>query len=309
MSLLTVVICTHNRSSDAITCVNTLLAAGPPAGIEVVVVDNASAPRQRERLSRWLQDKPAVRFASETRPGLSHARNHGLQLCASPWIAYLDDDAVPFDTWSTVALRAATEAAADVGFIAGAVHPLWPDTCPPDAVSPENLGERWRGLLSILERQPSDVNGTMPHVVGCNMLIRTDALRAIGGFDPNFGRRPGSLFGGEETDLAQRLHGRGLRVVFERELAVFHRIHAERLTPRWVARRAKAEGMLSARRSIPLRTLLKACLSLPILGAAVSRDQWGARSDEQGDRVVRLWHNVGFVLEAVSSRGRGNIRL
>ncbi len=294
-AFLSVVICTHNRATDVLSCVRALLACAGAEGIAIVVVDNASDARNRALLQSELPDK--VQLIDEPKPGLSVARNTGLRHSTAQWVAFLDDDAIPFPDW-VLRAKQLTESCDDrLAFIAGAAHPKWPEPIPTNGVSPGHLGRRWRDLLSLLEEErPTDV-AQLPMVVGCNMLIRRTALLEIGAFPTELGRTPDNLLGGEEIACARRLIANGWKVVFDGELEVFHCVHAERLTTAWVRKRAIAEGVLLRKCSRKPATAAKVAFSLPYLACLTVVER--LRHDTGHDAYIRLWHNLGFVKEAL----------
>jgi hypothetical protein len=54
------------------------------------------------------------------------------------------------------------------------------------------------------------------HIPGCNMAFRTDALRAIGGFDPRFS------VAGDDVDICWRLQRQGWKLGFSPSAVVWH---------------------------------------------------------------------------------------
>jgi GT2 family glycosyltransferase len=298
-SRLSVVVCTHNRAAFAIDCVESLLRSPGAQSLEIIVVDNASSSEHREQLEASIQSP--VRLVSESKPGISHARNLGASIAGGTWLAYLDDDALPYPDWTECALKLVERTSDTVGLIGGAVLPKWPVQVGRDSVHPERLGNRWRTLLSLIETERLGPGTRVPDIVACNMLVRRALLQEIGGFPTQLGRTPGSLLGGEEIAVARGVAARGARVVFEPRLRVHHRIHVERLGTDWVRRRAHAEGELLWKCSRSATTTAKVVLSIPYL-ALVSR----LRALPHGrppnyDYHVRLWNNLGFVKSAIHS--------
>ncbi|HEY5955077.1 MAG TPA: glycosyltransferase family 2 protein, partial [Polyangiaceae bacterium] len=194
---LSVVICTHNRATCAIECVESLLRCNGSDQLDIVVVDNASQRDQRDALALGME-RLGVRFEEQPIPGVSHARNLGTSLARSEWFAFLDDDALVFPDWVLCARRLISEVNPAVGLIGGAVFPRWPAQSIPDAVEPERLGSRWRTLLSLVDAERIARGSSVPEVVACNMLVRRSLVQEVGGFRTELGRVPGSLLGGEE---------------------------------------------------------------------------------------------------------------
>lgn len=304
---LSVIICTQNRASCALECIDALLGQPRATALDIIVVDNASKPEQREQLAEGLASKP-VRLFDEPKPGVSHARNCGLALARANWIAYLDDDALPFPDWTEQALEIVASEDARVGLIGGAVLPRWPQAANEGYVSPANLGSRWLTLLSLIDSERRAHGSPVPEIVACNMLIRRKLLEEIGGFPTELGRTPGSLLGGEEIAVARRVAERSFVVRFEPRLRVHHQIHAERLGTDWVRRRAEAEGELLWRCAPSAATTAKVILSIPYLAVASGLSGFPDGKPRNYDFHVRLWNNLGFLksaLSSVSQKGTG----
>jgi hypothetical protein len=68
------------------------------------------------------------------------------------------------------------------------------------------------------------------------MVVRRDALDALGGIRVDLGRRRGTLLCGEDHDLCQRAVAAGLRCEYRPELRVRHRVPVGRTRLRYFAR-------------------------------------------------------------------------
>src|SRR5260221_3480542 len=96
--LVSIVICSHNRSADVLECLGALI---PQIGdqAEVILVDSASDPENKAAMARLAVLYPAVKLTRVDQPGHSRARNCGVHLATADWVVFLDDDAVPFPDW------------------------------------------------------------------------------------------------------------------------------------------------------------------------------------------------------------------
>ena len=179
-------------------------------------------------------------------PGLSAARNLGIERAQGEIIAFLDDDAVAFPDW---AQEMADSLAADDGPIAvtGPAFPAWQHE------SMDWFPEEFFWIISC--RVPSserERTHEVRNVWGVNMGFRREAFDR-GAFDErlggNMGAADGSKLGllGEDTLFSIRL-GRetGRPLVYNPRLRVKHKVHAYRLNPRFVQRRAFWEGYTKA---------------------------------------------------------------
>jgi len=225
MPLITVCICTHNRAELLRECLEGLALQDGLERADVLVVDNNCSDHTQDVAASYRGAIPNLRIASESQPGLSHARNRGLSEAATPYIAYLDDDAVPQPGWLSGMIGAFVESGADA--VAGKVEPYWKEARP-WWITPTFyplLGGLDLGDATFL---PEGYFGP----VGANMAVKTDLLRAMGAFDTRYGvcSIDGSevnRYRGDDTDLGLRMADRRARVLYCGAAAVRHLTHGQ----------------------------------------------------------------------------------
>jgi glycosyltransferase involved in cell wall biosynthesis len=140
--------------------------------LEVIVVDDGSTDETSARLAAL--DDPRLRIIRrDASPGLASARNRAIAEANAPWIAFLDDD----DMWAPWKLRTQLDAIlADGGsfvYSSGVV-----------------VDESLRVVRVIEAPAPEELPGRILrwNVVGgpSTMMVRSDMLRELGGFDERF---------------------------------------------------------------------------------------------------------------------------
>ena len=203
MPLVSVVVPSHNRARLLRRTLQSILAQ-QLSDLEIVVVDDGST-----------DDTKAVALGADARvkvvriqepAGVSIARNHGIAAATGDWIAFCDDD----DLWSPDKLMRQLEAAQQVGAnwaYAGDV----------------NVDERLRVLSGGPPPDPQTVIATLPRwnplaSGGSNVVVRSNVLAAVGGFDPTLRRT-------EDWDLWIRIARTGPPAC-AREPLVAYRFHA-----------------------------------------------------------------------------------
>jgi len=247
---LTVIVCTHERPRYLATCLAALEAGRAPndaeAGVDwcVLVVDSASTPAAAAEIAS-LAAAYGVRLVRVKRPGLSLARNAGLAVTATPWVAYIDDDACVDPGWARAIAVCAARLPPGAAALGGPILPAWEAPCPrwwPPELIP---------ALTVLSwSRPGRVgDGSLPRHVepyGANMVFRTAALRDVGGFPPELGRIGRKLLSGEEAWVMRALRGAGHDIHYDPSIVVTHSIQAVRLTPHWLLRRQFWSGVSEA---------------------------------------------------------------
>ena len=96
LPLVTVAVCTRDRTAQLAGCLDSLGRLDYPA-LDVLVVDNAPSDPATARLVG--ERYPQVRYVCEPRPGLNWARNRAIAEARGEIIAYTDDDVVVDPGW------------------------------------------------------------------------------------------------------------------------------------------------------------------------------------------------------------------
>ena len=103
---LSVCICTHDRPRYVRDCLKGLRAQTvDPSRFEILLVDSGSPSASRMELARLASSLPNIRLIRLAQPGVSVARNAGAAAAAAPYIAFIDDDAIPTPNWVEEILR------------------------------------------------------------------------------------------------------------------------------------------------------------------------------------------------------------
>ena len=227
---VSVLIGTYNRAPLLERTLAALGAQEYPASLrwEIVVVDNNSQDGTARCVDAFAARSPVpVRRVHETRQGVSHARNRGIEEARGHILAFTDDDVLPASDWVAGVPAAIDRWAADG--VGGRILPLW--ETPPPAWLAQN-----RRLLDHLALMDFAGSGLLalplpagPQVWGANMAFRRDLFDRVGTFDPCRGMRGRKLYRGEDTDLVNRALAAGLRIAYDPRLTVSHRIGADRM--------------------------------------------------------------------------------
>lgn len=234
-----VIVCTHNRAPMLPRVIGQLRAQNyPKDAFEIVVVDNCSSDNTAKVIER-LATEPGipVRFISETRPGITFARNRGSEVGIYPFLAYVDDDCSVGPDWLPRLVQG-FDLHKQVEVVGGQVVLDWDHREKPTWLAPEL--ERWLASNSHLGTE-SRVIEEKARVIECNMALSKEAWASSGGFlgMEQFGSR--HLAAGEVIYLLEQIQRAGGMVAYVPGAVVRH--HAGTRTRSWMLERAYWQGV------------------------------------------------------------------
>jgi len=223
--LVTVVVCSRNRPVILANCLK-LLQQLHYVSVEVVVVDNApSSEETRDCFERLVGDDDRFRYVREPVPGLSRARNCGLDRASTRYVAFTDDD-VQVDPWWLEGILAGFASDALVGCVTG----LAPAAELDDPA--QHFFDRRYSWSSHMEPRVFDLAGQgdesplYPYSAGlfgtgANFAVDRELFTRLGGFDEALGA--GSpAGGGEDLDAFVRVLRAGRSLAYEPSAIVWH---------------------------------------------------------------------------------------
>lgn len=231
---ISVVVPTHNRAHFAAHTIKSLVRQ-TLAATEIIVVDNASTDDTAAVIGGLKGAVKRLRYITEPRLGVSHARNRGAAEATGDLVAFIDDDAVASPLWLEALVDAALSRP-DAAAVAGPIALRW--TLPAPAWV-RGL-EGWYGQFDLGEARCIIEPPAYPFA--SNLALRREALLSIGGFPAELGPRGRLRIANEEDGLFRRVAERGWPVVFEPAALVHHWVHAERLSRRYLLGRGVTQG-------------------------------------------------------------------
>ncbi len=272
-----------------------------PETIEIVVVDNGSSDDTPFVARQWQTRLPNLRCVPEPVPGLSRARNRGLDAAMGEIVAFVDDDARAQPAWLARLLRVYDDD--DVVAAGGRVALSWP-SAPPRWMSPGI--ERWYSSLDLGPAQQRLAGGDID-LIGCNLSVRREPARRAGGFDLGLGRIGRRLRSGEDWRLLEELRRAGGAVVYVPDAVVAHEVLPERLRLRWLLRRVYEQGRtdaLYAHAAVGGHSSLSEASAITgraLRGLAAGARRWACGARSSGELVSALTRvsEIGYARECM----------
>lgn len=209
---------------------------------DFLVVDNGSTDETLDTV-RQFQTRLPIRVVSEQTPGLSNARNRGVQAALGAYLVWTDDDVIVQRDW-LCAYADAFRRWPDAAVFGGKIIPVleepicaWFAECVGDLRDPLAARDFGNEVLSLSIDQ-----GRLPF--GANYAIRTTEQRA-NLYDPELGVAPGRSRMGEESTVIRTILKTG-HGYYLPDSTVHHMIGADRQTISYIRSYYRAHGETAA---------------------------------------------------------------
>jgi glycosyltransferase involved in cell wall biosynthesis len=232
LPILSIVICTYNRSSWLRECLNSLLPQCKQGLVEVLIIDNNSTDDTRAVAEEFVQRQSSFKYVFEKVQGLSHARNRGIKEARGHIVAYIDDDARAHPDWVKAIIRF-FDANPGVSGAGGPYNAFSSIPIPP--WFPKEYGNKSLGSETRKLQSGESLSGT-------NMAFTKSALIEFGGFDTSIGMNGSKVSYGEETNLVTRMRDQGRVIYYCAEMCVDHAILPYKLKLGWLLRSNFSNG-------------------------------------------------------------------
>ena len=205
---VSVVICTYNRADLLARCLD-YLQYQTNQNFEVVVINGPSTDNTKGVLDRYKQ---RIKIGQNPERNLSISRNMGIELSDGDLIAFIDDDALPFDDWVATLLREFNRRPLTLAGLGGPVYHA--GTLEFQA---QDIGINKFAEANVnIDSSEIGKNGWERSLLGTNTCFRGDVLRSINGFDEQFD------YFLDESELCFRLQAKNYIVGYCPDLFLRH---------------------------------------------------------------------------------------
>jgi glycosyltransferase involved in cell wall biosynthesis len=233
-----IVIPTLNRAELLRPLLDSLLTqCAAEIDYEILVVDNGSSDGTRAVVEEYGAGDERIRYVYEPRPGVSHARNAGIERARSPIVAFIDDDVEAASDWLT-SLKRAFDEHPEADCVGGRVRPRW------RAPRPSWLTSDHAGAIAVQDRPHFFTVGphhASPCLLTANFACRRRVFDEVGLFSPLFRR-------GQDRELQMRMWRAGKTGVYCPSVEVIVEPPADRLVKeyhrRWHATTAMYHALM-----------------------------------------------------------------
>lgn len=235
--MISVIICTRNRSEYLPECIESLLNQETEQEFELLVVDNDSLDDTENVICKYGQISAQIYYYKEKKIGLSYARNTGYKKASYDWVAYVDDDAKAHPDFVEVACDTILHQKFDCF---GGIYNAWFKYEFPQWL-PEGFGSnRARMPNIIITLKDESFSGGVA-------VYKKELLERIGGFPTDMGMKGESIGYGEENYVQMKARELGYKVGFNPNLQIDHVVRKEKLQKSWHYQDAYQKGISKAR--------------------------------------------------------------
>ena len=239
MPKISVVICTYNREKYLPLCLEHLKNQTASKELfEIVIINNNSTDSTHLICIDFISKNPDLNIAYEIEfnPGLSHARNKGIELSQGQIICFIDDDGFAIPNYISIVQSYATNPKFE-SYIAfgGKVIP-----CYNEGMEPKWLSKYIEGVVSKVDLGEDVKDFDKKYPAGCNMVFRKTFFEKHGGFNTDLHTR------GDDKFVFDKLKKAGLKTLYIPELSVEHFIDDYRLEKSFITKLSKIIGQSEA---------------------------------------------------------------
>lgn len=237
---ISVVICSYNRAAYIRDAMESLyLQTLPRTSYEVIVVDNNSADNTRQVCETFIESHYDAQFHyfTEIQQGSSFARNTGARHANSPFLCFMDDDAVA-DSDYLERIVQFFETHPDASGLGGRIIPKY------IPAEPEWMSHYVSSLVGQFHYSDTvTIFAANKYPLESNMIIRKKDFDVISGFNTALPGVKGTLrIGGEGKDFFFRLKALGGKIYYDPAIRVQHVVETAKLTNEYMYRVASGIG-------------------------------------------------------------------
>jgi GT2 family glycosyltransferase len=245
-----VVITRYNESDKLVQdCFNSL-SKQKKVNLNIIYLEQSNEFKSSKKLCNTKSNKNIKFIFKKIKPiSLSYARDLGIRLSKNKYVLFTDIDAMPKNNWAEEMINS-LEKKTNTAIVGGKSIPKW------------SKKSRWYHQSKIVLELYSmvdilDYEGEVEKVVGVNFGINKNILRSESNFNQNLGRKDGDFSGGEETDLCNRAHKKGYRIIYNPQSEVVHQVSKERMSFFWILKRMYYGGVSRSKRGGKPKTFTK----------------------------------------------------
>lgn len=235
---VSVVVCSysHERYFDTIETIESLVKQSYQNTEIILVIDRNLNLFKDFSKSDYLKSLNNIKIGFSNLPGLSNARNKGVELSSGDVIAFIDDDAIADTDWISNLIILYKEP--QVIGVGGPMKPLW--------VSGRCtwIPEEFYWTMGCSYRSQQSTVHCVRSNFGSNMSFKSRIFKEVGLFDDGFGLVDNNMRTGEETEFSIRVLNKlkDSKIMYTPNAIVYHKIYKFRKSFSFLMKRCYGYG-------------------------------------------------------------------
>ena len=238
MPEISFLVCTYNRERFIDLSIEALCLQNiSPKRFEIIVIDNNSTDNTSAKVEQLIErnNHVDIKKFSETKQGLSYARNKAIDKSKSKIVAFIDDDAIAKPDYAEKVLNFFNDHR-EVMAAGGKVVPQY------ESQEPSWMSRYLLPLFAVIDLGNQKKFPKSKYPAGANMIFRRIVFEKYGKFNTALGRKGSGLESGEEKDMFFRIYKAKESVYYLPQVEVAHIIPKERTTQDFIRKQAKGIG-------------------------------------------------------------------
>ncbi len=231
--ILTITICTRNRSKMLEYCISSLINQNKTNKFySLLIVDNNSSDDTENIYNKYKNIFLNSNYIFEPNIGLSNARNRAIKECGTDWIAFIDDDAIARKDWIHTIYEIIENYNYDI--FGGIYLPWYLDgkvSWYKDEYATNSTWLKYQERI-VLEK------GTLS---GGNCVFKRSLFKNHY-FDNSLGQKGDRMAYGEESRIQNILRNEGAIIGFVPDMVIYHYVPLSKQKISWFFRREFANG-------------------------------------------------------------------
>lgn len=224
--IISVVVCTYNRSYLLAKCLESLIDQKVDKNIyEIVIIDNNSTDDTQKIAKGFVNNQTNIRIVTEKNLGRNQARNRGWKETKGKYVAYIDDDALAGSDWiKQIVIFIKNNPKINV--FGGPYGRFFNQPIPdwfPKKWGTLNLGNK----IKILNLRNEWISGS-------NMIFNRLIFYKYGDFNTYFGGKGDKIIYGDEIEFLMRLKKTEEPIFYVPKIRVKHLVAERKLHLWWL---------------------------------------------------------------------------
>jgi len=296
--LLSIIICTYNRSGLLKHCLDNLLQQdASQKSFEVIIVDNNSTDRTKEVVTQYVKKIPNLTYVFEKVQGLSYARNRGYDVAQGDYLVYLDDDTIAPPDYLSNIQNVIKKYTPDI--LGGPIYPYYTSEKP----------SWFKDKYQIRKYENNSGFSLTCRVSGGNFTIKMNILKKIGLFDVELGIKGDKLGLGEDAKVIDiyrtNIPEKQQKIYYALECFVNHHVPRHKMKMQYILTRSYLSGRmfiklcaLKGQRKI-IKEVRRAFLS-PFSQMLKEIAAKGLKDTDYIFACLNLFRSVGIITEGIN---------